>query len=66
VELGRSRDEGLVGVGKDGKEEVGIEAVAVIEVGWEEPTMERVVLEELEWRVVLLSTDGVVPEWLPW
>ncbi len=66
MELGRSRDEGLVGVGKDGKEEVGIEAVAVIEVGWEEPTMERVVLEELEWRVVLLSTDGVVPEWLPW
>lgn len=72
MEFGRSRVVGLVvGVGKEGKEEVGMEEGFVVEV-WDGAVMDEMfVLDELECRVVvalllLLSREGTVLELLPW
>lgn len=52
----------MVSVGKEGKEEVGV-VVLADEAGREVVFRERFVLEELEWRVVVVvSREGAVLE----
>lgn len=65
VELGRSSE-----AGNREEDEAGIEVVgAVAELGcWEGEVMERLVVEELEFRRVMTLSEEEAPvlEWLPW